>query len=220
MATGEDLTTLDGEKYSGEITRIEPDGIVMTTGDGIEKINFKDLSEPVQKKYNYDPAKAAAFSQQVTKARHDSNARTQAILKQQEATERAVAQDADKKEVKKVVAEPNTGLIVRTGKMTVDEIAEKPFSLRGCAVEVTGISEVKKQEVAEGGFKVTMWGSDKWLVAEMTIDQYNAVANMRHQQLFIRVKDAESYSSAVPVEVLGNAVTYQGLSNQPSFYWK
>lgn len=61
----EDFTTTDGKKLEGvTVTRIEPDGIVVMTDSGIEKIVFTKLPEDVQKKYGFDPAKAAQFQQQ------------------------------------------------------------------------------------------------------------------------------------------------------------
>jgi hypothetical protein len=60
----EDITTLEGEKHSGNIRRIDPDGIVLVTDSGIETIPFENLSPELQKKYGYDQAKAAAFKAQ------------------------------------------------------------------------------------------------------------------------------------------------------------
>jgi ribosomal protein S1 len=62
----EDFTTTDGKKFEGvTVTRIEADGIVVTTDSAIAKLFFAKLPEDVQKKYGYDPAKAAQFQQQM-----------------------------------------------------------------------------------------------------------------------------------------------------------
>jgi hypothetical protein len=95
FARADELTTNDGKKHTGEISRIEPDGVVMTTGDGIEKIRFDELPADVQKKYNYDPLKASAFSEAVAEAQRANNERTQAVLiQQQQAAQLAEAQKA------------------------------------------------------------------------------------------------------------------------------
>ena len=61
----EDFTTIDGKKLEGvTVTRVEPDGIVVMTDSGIEKVAFARLPVEVQKKYGFDPAKAAQFQQQ------------------------------------------------------------------------------------------------------------------------------------------------------------
>ena len=37
------FTTLDGDLYSGVVKRVEPDGIVLRTSDGVSKLKFKNL---------------------------------------------------------------------------------------------------------------------------------------------------------------------------------
>lgn len=62
----EDFTTTDGKKFEGvTVTRIEADGIVVTTDSGIAKLFFTNLPEDVQKKYGFDPVKAAQVQQQM-----------------------------------------------------------------------------------------------------------------------------------------------------------
>jgi hypothetical protein len=51
----ESFTTLDGEHYTGIIKRVEPDGIVLRTSDGVPKLKFKNLPPEVGAKYGYDP---------------------------------------------------------------------------------------------------------------------------------------------------------------------
>ncbi len=65
----EDLTTLSGKKYTGvTINRAEADGISISHGGGLAKIPFSDLSPELQKKYNYEPEKAAAYAAAMAKA--------------------------------------------------------------------------------------------------------------------------------------------------------
>ena len=57
IACGEDIHTKSGKEYKDIIvTRIEPDGIVVTHSFGIEKIPFAELSNELQQRYRYDPA--------------------------------------------------------------------------------------------------------------------------------------------------------------------
>ena len=51
----ESFTTLDGEQYTGVIKRVEPDGIVLRTSDGVPKLKFKNLPPEIGAKYGYDP---------------------------------------------------------------------------------------------------------------------------------------------------------------------
>ena len=62
----ETFTTTDGEQISGEVKRVEPDGIVLITDSGIHKVKFKELPSDVSQKYGYDPAKAQQFQAQQT----------------------------------------------------------------------------------------------------------------------------------------------------------
>jgi len=51
----EQFTTLDGDQYTGVIKRVEPDGIVLRTSDGVPKLKFKNLPLEMRIKYGYDP---------------------------------------------------------------------------------------------------------------------------------------------------------------------
>lgn len=63
---GHNFSKIDGEAYTNAtITRIEPDGIVVSDKDGIRKLRFKRLPPDVQEKYGYDPIKAEAYQQQI-----------------------------------------------------------------------------------------------------------------------------------------------------------
>lgn len=62
-----DITTLDGKKYKNvSVSSVTPVGfdISYTAKDGamvLRGLKFKNLPEKIQKKFHYDPAKAAAF---------------------------------------------------------------------------------------------------------------------------------------------------------------
>lgn len=57
----ETFTTLEGEQYTGVIKRVEPDGIVLRTSDGVPKLKFRNLPPEVGVKYGYDPELEAQF---------------------------------------------------------------------------------------------------------------------------------------------------------------
>src|SRR6266516_5351892 len=64
-----DFKTIDGKEYENvTVSRVEPDGIVLTFSGGIVKIPFTELSPEVQKKYGYDPKAAGDFQQQTYQA--------------------------------------------------------------------------------------------------------------------------------------------------------
>src|SRR5205823_3193077 len=78
----EDFKALDGKEYKNvTVSRVEPDGIVLTTRSGISKVYFTELPKEVQERYHYDPAKSAAYSA-------DQNAKLEVLQKQQEEARR------------------------------------------------------------------------------------------------------------------------------------
>src|SRR6266705_4251869 len=63
IALADDFKTTDGKEYkNAKINRVEPDGIVISFSGGIVKIPFADLSQELQRKYNYDPEAAKQFA--------------------------------------------------------------------------------------------------------------------------------------------------------------
>src|ERR1044072_1244186 len=65
LAFSEDFKTLGGKEYKdANVTRVEPDGIVLTTKTGVSKVYFTELPRDVQERYGYDPQKAGDYSAQ------------------------------------------------------------------------------------------------------------------------------------------------------------
>ena len=51
-ALAEDFKTIDGKEYKNvEVSRVEPDGIVVKTKSGISKIYFVELPKDVQERF-------------------------------------------------------------------------------------------------------------------------------------------------------------------------
>lgn len=61
LAFAEDIKRADGTVLKGTIVRAEPDGLVVQTDAGVEKVDFILLSTELQKRFNYDPAKAREY---------------------------------------------------------------------------------------------------------------------------------------------------------------
>ena len=60
----EDFTLTNGKVIKGDLSRVEPDGLVVATDDGIEKISFLLLPRETQKRYNFDLKKADEYRAQ------------------------------------------------------------------------------------------------------------------------------------------------------------
>ncbi|MEA3186202.1 MAG: hypothetical protein QOD99_32 [Chthoniobacter sp.] len=68
LAGAEEITTIDGQRTFDDstISRTEPDGLVITTGDGIVKVPFSNLSKDIQRRYHFDAAAAEQFKKRLT----------------------------------------------------------------------------------------------------------------------------------------------------------
>ena len=63
VALADEFKTVDGKEYKdAKVTRVEPDGIVVKTKSGISKVYFVELPQDVQRRFNYDPQQARAYS--------------------------------------------------------------------------------------------------------------------------------------------------------------
>ncbi len=61
IALADDFKTTDGKEYKNvTVTRVEPDGIVITHRAGVAKIRFTELPTDVQKRFGYDAEKIEA----------------------------------------------------------------------------------------------------------------------------------------------------------------
>src|SRR5205809_4980763 len=75
----EDFKTIDGKEYKNvTVSRLEPDGIMLTSSSGISKVYFTELPKEIQERFHYDSAKGAAYSAQ-------ENANLELLRKQQQA---------------------------------------------------------------------------------------------------------------------------------------
>ena len=65
LALAEDFKTINGKEYkNAEVSRVEPDGIVLRTKSGISKLYFTELPKEVQERFHYNPAYVAAQSRE------------------------------------------------------------------------------------------------------------------------------------------------------------
>ena len=60
LALADDFNTVTGKEYkNASVSRVEADGIVISTKGGISKVYFTELPKDVQERFHYNPAKAA-----------------------------------------------------------------------------------------------------------------------------------------------------------------
>jgi len=65
VSLADDFKTLAGKEYKDvTVSRVEPDGIVLTSKAGISKVYFTELPKNVQERFSYDPQKAVDYSAQ------------------------------------------------------------------------------------------------------------------------------------------------------------
>lgn len=103
LGHAENFTLADGSTVSGEIRRVEQDGIVIITESGIVKLKFSTLPAETASRFGFDPAKAAEFEKaQLTAAIATQQEAASAIRREQEkkvqeARAKALASSAEKK---------------------------------------------------------------------------------------------------------------------------
>jgi hypothetical protein len=69
LALAEDLKTIEGKEYKNvKVSRVEPDGIVITFSGGIVKLPFTELSPEIQTKFGYNLQAASDFQKQAYEA--------------------------------------------------------------------------------------------------------------------------------------------------------
>jgi hypothetical protein len=90
LAFADDFKTITGKEYkTAKVSRVEPDGIVITFSGGIVKIPFTELSPETQKKYGYDLQAAATYSS-------EQNQQQAALAQQRKADEQRRLDESEK----------------------------------------------------------------------------------------------------------------------------
>src|SRR5205823_14484170 len=90
VAQADDFKTITGKEYkNATVSRVEPDGIVLTNKAGISKVYFTELPKDVQERFGYDPQKAGDYSAQ-------QSAGFEQVRKRQEETSRQKAEASQK----------------------------------------------------------------------------------------------------------------------------
>lgn len=100
-ALADDVELSNGQKLTGvSVSRAEPDGLVLVTDDGIQKVPFEQLAKSVRERYGYSEKAAADFSAAVHAAaiERGTQAREYAVARQAEAARAAAATPAPKPE--------------------------------------------------------------------------------------------------------------------------
>jgi hypothetical protein len=135
-ASADTITTISGSTYSdASVTKTTPTAISINHSTGMAKIPFKDLPAATQKKYGYDPAKAAEYEaqegqrqaeqkqradalrlqaeQENAEREHARLAKEQAELAQEQAGQRAAAQ-AEQEAKKKLLSETTPLILIKS----------------------------------------------------------------------------------------------------------
>jgi len=91
VAFSDDFKTVTGKEYKNAlVSRVEPDGIVLTNKAGISKVYFTELPKDVQERFGYDPQRAADYSaQQSAGLDQVRKQQADALRREAEATQKA-----------------------------------------------------------------------------------------------------------------------------------
>ena len=131
LASAEDqkitITTTDGRKFENvTVSRVEPNGLVLMTDSGIEKVPFTALAFELQKKFGYDPAKASIFQAEQQKADQE---RVQAINTQRQIQRQK--RESTESLAKKIATESKTLNCIVTAVLNEQLLVHCPESDRG-----------------------------------------------------------------------------------------
>jgi small-conductance mechanosensitive channel len=122
VAFADDFKTLAGKEYTNAtVSRVEPDGIVLTSKAGISKVYFTELPKDVQERFGYDPQKAGNYSAQ-------QSAGFEQARKQQEETSRQKA-EASQKENQSRAQQANRQNELRTLQSRYEELQRQEDEL-------------------------------------------------------------------------------------------
>jgi len=114
LVYADDITTIEGTKYVNvTISRTEPDGLVVVTDSGIEKIPFTSLPKETQLKYGYNAQKAAAYSAQLAAAQHELYLKNQQVQAAQSQT--SAVQGVTQDQIAAVSHRPEPGVTSKPG---------------------------------------------------------------------------------------------------------
>jgi hypothetical protein len=140
VALADDFKTLAGKEYKDvTVSRVEPDGIVLTGKAGISKVYFTELPKDVQERFGYDPQKATDYSAQ-------QNAGLEQVRKQQEEASRQKA-EASQKENQTRAQQASRQNDIRTLQSRYEELQRQEDNL------LLQIGEAKKPGPAYWGGK-------------------------------------------------------------------
>ena len=91
IAFSDDFKTVTGKEYkNATVSRVEPDGIVLTNNTGISKVYFTELPKDVQERFGYNPQRATAYSaQQGAGLDQVRKQQAEALQREAEATQKA-----------------------------------------------------------------------------------------------------------------------------------
>jgi hypothetical protein len=90
VGLADDFKTIDGKEYKNvTVSRVEPDGIVLSSKSGISKVYFTELPKEVQERFHYDAAKATAYST-------ERAANQQEFRKQQDELQRKLTEEKNR----------------------------------------------------------------------------------------------------------------------------
>ena len=89
VVLADDFKTVEGKEYKNvTVSRVEPDGLVLSSKSGISKVYFTELPKEIQERFHYDAAKGNTYSAEQT-------ANQEALYKRRQESERQRVEERD-----------------------------------------------------------------------------------------------------------------------------
>jgi hypothetical protein len=147
LALADDFKTVEGKEYKNvRVSRVEPDGLVLSSKSGISKVYFTELPKEVQERFHYDATKGDAYHAEQT-------AQLEALRKQQEEAQRKKAEEAARQTV---VAPTPTATPVR---------AQGTYVTYASAINRVNENELRILSARSGNYDVNLQALKGWQVA-------------------------------------------------------
>jgi len=186
VALADDFKTIDGkENKNAKVSRVEPDGLVLSSKSGISKVYFTELPKEVQERFGSDPGKADVHSAV-------QDAAPEPPPSQQKEEERQRAQAAEKNLSKEGSKKVTVASEIQRGYSAVIHLPLSGSFLTE-SEKILGVFERNKQgQTDSDGFMLGATFAE-WLLSEIAAERSVSSINPANVAELARRFEADSF---------------------------
>ncbi|MDB6152918.1 MAG: hypothetical protein JWL90_1371 [Chthoniobacteraceae bacterium] len=220
-ASAEDFITNSGVEYiDATLNRVEPDGLVLNTSDGVVKLNFADLSADDREKYGFDEKKAREYAAAMAVGKAENRQRAQAGMAAELVLKTGVPAAAAKPEAI-IESAPATSPAIPSPASVEQPVAQpKPRTIHGTVKQRTEtgllVSGVKLNPNDKNARPIDVWltGYDAKAGTKISVTSFSTGRlNFRTADGDIRVLESFEKSTVPSVSIKTEPQTSKYLTN-------